>query len=194
MRCWLLYCLLPGVASLNHWLGSVVFSCVLSLKAKGKRRTWKEVCIERSFPLLGQHYIIIAITFFPFPRICILVADSPRNITLTPTGFDTMQLSWKPPHLNDSADAHVVHFVILCSSDFNFTTTVSDDSLQLDSLTPYTSYTCCVTADTTLGLSAAACETQITLESGMHIQPYIIGYFTLMHMYIIGCASFTFLL
>ena len=39
--------------------------------------------------------------------------------------------------------------------------------LHLNALSPYMTYTCCVTANTTGGLSNPACETQTTLEEGI---------------------------
>ena len=96
-------------------------------------------------------------------------------MTVLVTGFSSLEISWEPPQQtgSGSGESTITDYIIFCDYSM-FRTIFSVDpadnlSSELSSLTPHTTYTCCVIANTTRGPSSLACDTQTTLESGMLI-------------------------
>ena len=89
----------------------------------------------------------------------------PRNVELTATGFDSLELSWDPP----SIESTVVQYLVLFEDETYSVEPTADLSLALDSLNPHTAYNCCVVANTTSRASSVVCVTQKTLETGMQL-------------------------
>ena len=96
--------------------------------------------------------------------------DPPQNVTLLATGIDSLELSWESPL---KTGPNVTVYIVICHLDSDHDTyhiyPEGNHTMELDSLTPYTTYTCCVTANTTLGPSSIACTTQTTPETGIAI-------------------------
>lgn len=63
-------------------------------------------------------------------------------------------------------DGNLIQFSVSCPSDRVHVVSASQHFLDVDSLSPYSTYTCCVTASTTIGLSNPVCDTEATLEDG----------------------------
>ena len=94
--------------------------------------------------------------------------DPPQNVTLLATGINSLELTWEPPQHTGS---NVTVYIVLLYHDADNETyhihPEDNHTMELDSLTPHTTYTCCVIANTTHGPSSLACTTQTTLETGM---------------------------
>lgn len=94
-------------------------------------------------------------------------------MTVVATGFDSLEISWGPPQQTGSGpeESNVTSYTIFCDSSMArtiFSSVDPQDSLmvQLNLLTPHTTYTCCVLVNTTNGPSSLVCDSQTTLESG----------------------------
>ena len=87
-------------------------------------------------------------------------------MTLVATGFDSLEISWEPPQ---EIGTNVIVYIVLFHFDGgNDTYHINPDNkhtMNLTSLTPHTTYNCCVIANTTLGPSSLACATEKTLEN-----------------------------
>ena len=98
--------------------------------------------------------------------------DSPQNTRLIAIRSTSLNLTWERPDWNGT----IIEYLSTCSSDggtfhnANVPSPTSHDiySIHLNALSPHTTYTCCVTASTTHGVSShSACDTQTTLEDGI---------------------------
>ena len=89
-------------------------------------------------------------------------SEPPQNVTLTATGHDELKFHWSPPP-EFAATLYVVFF----QEETYHISPPTNLVMELDSLMPYTAYTCCVAANTTFGPSSIVCATQTTLETGM---------------------------
>ena len=96
---------------------------------------------------------------------CSSHSEPPQNLTLTPTASDQLQFSWGPPNITEEFEVNL-YFVLFQGNKYTIDPS-SDQVMVFDSLTPFTTYNCCVAASTTSGPSMLACATQTTLESGM---------------------------
>ena len=72
----------------------------------------------------------------------------------------------------DDMEGELVSFSVSCSGigDDNppIVNETTELSVRLYRLQPYTAYTCCAVAHTTVGVSGASCTTQTTLEDGKY--------------------------
>lgn len=119
-----------------------------------------------------------------------LFTEPPQNVALVTTGFDSLQISWEPPQQIGS-DEPV--YIVLCEYDIlNQTYIVPDNNhiMEVGSLSPYTTYTCCVIANSTLGTSSLACATQTTLESCEYGCVHLSHHNKYMHLCISICSSY----
>ena len=89
-------------------------------------------------------------------------SESPQNITLTAIASDKLELSWLPPQ-----DFPATLYIVLFQGTTYHIDPSSDLVMELGSLMTYTSYSCCVAANTASGASRIECATQTTLETGM---------------------------
>ena len=89
-------------------------------------------------------------------------SESPQNITLTATASDKLELSWLPPQ-----DFPATLYIVIFQGTIYHIDPSSDLVMELGSLMKYTSYSCCVAANTASGASRIECATQTTLETGM---------------------------
>ena len=103
------------------------------------------------------------------------------------TSSTQLLVSWDRPNL-DEMDGALENFSVSCSPGDDNTVYTPANSLSADSLSagllhlsPYTTYTCCVTAHTTAGVSGASCGTQTTLEDGVSVNVFAL--FPVMYMY-----------
>ena len=101
--------------------------------------------------------------------------ESPQIVSVNATSSTQLLVSWDRPNL-DEMDGALDTFSVSCSPGDDNTVLVPADSLSADSLSaelldlsPYTTYTCCVTAHTTAGVSGASCGTQTTLDDGVSV-------------------------
>ena len=93
--------------------------------------------------------------------------ESPQISSVNATSSTSLVVSWKHPNLEEM-DGEVETFAVSCSpGDIAVSAPADSLSAELLHLSPYTTYTCCVTAHTTAGVSGASCGTQTTLEDGM---------------------------
>ena len=99
--------------------------------------------------------------------------ESPQIVSVDATSSTRLLVSWDRPNL-DEMDGVLETFSVSCSPGDNNPVDVPADSLSagLLHLSPYTTYTCCVTAHTTAGVSGASCGTQTTLEDGVSVNVF----------------------
>ena len=100
---------------------------------------------------------------------CLFLEPS-LNVTLRVTGSDSMEISWQSSNKTGSEAANITAFMVLCESDFATKSSIvskHNHTMEMQFLTPYMNYTCCVSVNTTHGPSGLACDTQTTLESGI---------------------------
>ena len=105
------------------------------------------------------------------------ISDPPQDVTVVATGFDSLEISWEPPQQNrsESEESTIIAYIIFCDSSTARTVYSRIDPqdnlmVQHNSLTPHTTYTCCVFVNTTNGQSSLVCDSQATLESGGFMQ------------------------
>ena len=91
-------------------------------------------------------------------------------LSVNATTSTTLLVSWEAPHLDD-ADGDLLYFSVSCNNENpsmmtteNPSIMTTEYSVSFPSLQPFTTYTCCVVATTTVGVSASSCLTQTTLE------------------------------
>ena len=99
--------------------------------------------------------------------------ESPQIVSVNATSSTSLLISWDRPNL-DEMDGTLETFSVSCSPDEGNTVDAPADSLSagLFDLSPYTTYTCCVTAHTTAGMSGASCGSQTTLEDGVSVNVF----------------------
>ena len=99
--------------------------------------------------------------------------ESPQIVSVNATSSTSLLVSWDRPNL-DEMDGTLETFSVSCSPDEGNTVDAPADSLSagLFDLSPYTTYTCCVTAHTTAGMSGASCGSQTTLEDGVSVNVF----------------------
>ena len=102
-------------------------------------------------------------------------SEPPQNVTLTATGSDELEISWTPP-----PHGATLYFVIF-EGETHYVDHTSSLHMTFEPLTPYTSYNCCVAANTTSGPTRLACATKTTLQSGsfdrtMHIHSSLLSF------------------
>ena len=99
--------------------------------------------------------------------------ESPQIVSVDATSSTRLLVSWDRPNL-DEMDGALETFSVSCSPGDNNTVPAPADYLSavLLHLSPYTTYTCCVTAHTTTGMSGASCGTQTTLEDGVSVNVF----------------------
>ena len=85
-----------------------------------------------------------------------------------PTGSDKLQISWNPPPQNYSDEPITTLYIILFEDETYHIHPSENLTKEFKSLTPYTTYNCCIAANTTSGPSRLACVTQTTLEAGLY--------------------------
>ena len=86
------------------------------------------------------------------------------------TSSASLTASWEAPELDDM-DGELTSFSISCDlgtheTEPNGIVPLNQLSFIQSDLQPYTTYTCCVNAQTTVGVSGTVCQTQTTLEDG----------------------------
>ncbi|CAI8044466.1 hypothetical protein GBAR_LOCUS24664, partial [Geodia barretti] len=89
--------------------------------------------------------------------------EPPQNVTLTATGSDRLEFRWEPPPHNIHRQFATL-YIVFFRNEAHFVNASSNLVMQLESLTPYTTYNCCVAANTTSGPSRLACTSQTTLR------------------------------
>ena len=99
--------------------------------------------------------------------------ESPQIVSVNATSSTRLLVSWDRPNL-DEMDGALETFSVSCTPGDNNTVPAPADSLcaGLLHLSPYTTYTCCVSAHTTAGMSGASCGTQTTLEDGVSVNVF----------------------
>lgn len=99
-------------------------------------------------------------------------------LSVNATTSTSLHVSWEAPHLVADTDGDLEYFDVSCNIPFNdgfqFSATVSFNvgaqfSATISNLQPYTTYTCCVVADTTVGVSTSSCMISTTLQDSKTI-------------------------
>ena len=90
-----------------------------------------------------------------------LILEPPQNVALTATGPDKLEISWSPP-----PGSRATLYIVIFEGVTHPVQPSRNLVMELDSLTTFTRYTCCVAAKTRSGASRMACDTQTTLELG----------------------------
>ena len=125
---------------------------------------------------LGHPYLIVILDF-PL-NYSILYTGPPQNVSLNATASTTIDISWNPP-IADSQDGIVLNYSISCFSlgwNGSITHSKQYNHYQWNHLVPFTNYTCCVTAQTTNGLSNSTCDTEQTPEDSKYNNIIIQGF------------------
>ena len=99
----------------------------------------------------------------------VFFSEPPQNVTLTATGSDRLEFRWEPPPHNIHRQFATL-YIVFFQNEAHFVNASSNLVMQLESLTPYTTYNCCVAANTTSGPSRLACTSQTTLRTGSYSQ------------------------
>ena len=94
-------------------------------------------------------------------------------LSVNATTSTSLLVSWEAPLLADT-DGDLVSFSISCNNEAHPLVVLFNDGAQFSvivfSLQPYTAYTCCVVANTTVGVvSASSCLTTTTLQDSKTI-------------------------
>ena len=90
-------------------------------------------------------------------------------MTLVATGFDSLEINWEPPQeIGINVTVYIVLFQFDGGNETYHINPEQNRTLVLTSLTPHTTYNCCVIANTTSGPSSLACATQTTLETSKY--------------------------
>ena len=84
----------------------------------------------------------------------------------------SLLVSWEAPHLADT-DGDLLSFSVSCNNEAHPLFELFNDGAQFSvivfRLQPYTTYTCCVVGNTTVGVSASSCLTTTTLQDSKTI-------------------------
>ena len=91
----------------------------------------------------------------------IFYSEPPQNVTLAASGHDRLEIRWSPP-----PELAVTLYVVIFQDETFHVNPTTDLVKELDSLMAFTTYNCCVAANTLSGPSRMACATQTTLETG----------------------------
>ena len=96
-----------------------------------------------------------------------VVTGCPRNAEITIQSPTTLNISWSPP-LTAETDGNISHYIVNCSgsgvSHFNYTET---ENIEMVGLRPYSHYSCCISANTSVNVGTAVCNSTVTAEAGM---------------------------
>ena len=93
-------------------------------------------------------------------------------LSVNATTSTSLLVSWEAPHLADT-DGDLLSFSISCNNEVDPLVVPFNDGAQfsdtVSDLQSYTTYTCCVVAYTTVGVSASSCLTTATLQDSKTI-------------------------
>ena len=113
-------------------------------------------------------------TLVQFSRCIIMIASSvaaavtgpPQSVRITAHSSTTLSISWSPPLINQRYGA-ILRYNVSClgSSVLQFHHT-TDNSTSIVGLHPYTRYSCCISAITTMAEGTRACVSTRTLATG----------------------------
>ena len=113
-------------------------------------------------------------------------------MSVNATASTTIDISWNPP-IADSQDGIVLSYSISCFSlkwNGSITHSKQYNHYQWNHLVPFTNYTCCVTAQTTNGLSNSTCDTEQTLEYSKYNKIIIQGFLLILTLSDLFCIIF----
>ena len=99
------------------------------------------------------------------------VTGPPQNVRNTARSSTTLNISWSPPLITQRYGTILRYNVSCLGSDmlqFNQTTDNSTFSARMVGLRPYTNYSCCISAITTVAEGKKACTNTITSEAGRY--------------------------
>jgi len=100
-------------------------------------------------------------------------------VSLVAVDATSLELSWDPP-VPDTDDGAITNYHVNCISQqdtagFLYADSLPPDSnrrLDIENLSPFTDYMCCVSVQTTGGTSPMLCLHQTTMEASMQIIRY----------------------
>ena len=99
------------------------------------------------------------------------VTGPPQNVRNTARSSTTLSISWSPPLITQRYGT-ILRYNVSCLGSgmlqFNQTTDNSTFSVRMVSLRPYTNYSCCISAITTVAEGTKACTNTITSEAGRY--------------------------
>lgn len=105
-------------------------------------------------------------------------------MNIIPLTAISLHVYWIAPEL-DIQDGDVIEYIISCSSSFGFNhigvVPAGTTGYTLSSLRPFSNYTCCISANTTNGLSSSLCAIQQTLQDSKDICLVSMQIFTAMN-------------
>ena len=103
------------------------------------------------------------------PAIVSFPLDPPKKVSAGIVTSRSIFLIWEAPTLSAS-DGNLLEYNVYCdNSERVFDMRTPNDSLSIPNLIPDTSYTCCIKANTTVGISSYACTTISTMEDGIKL-------------------------
>ena len=115
----------------------------------------------------NKHHASMNIIFFH--------TGHPRNVTLSAMNSRNLILSWELPLVFLEKHGTVVRFPIQCESEEDVEHSINVygppnvREVELVSLTPYITYNCCISIQTTLANSSVVCQAARTPEKGNSI-------------------------
>ena len=94
-----------------------------------------------------------------------LSTDPPQMVSINTITSTSLNVTWDPPML---LDEQLNHYSVSCSNEEEDPLIImpSNLSVSITNLLPYTTYTCCISAETITGVSRPICATQSTFEDG----------------------------
>ena len=107
------------------------------------------------------------------------VSGAPQRVRISNITLSTISLTWSPPLVSERHGLTISGYVINCSTESR-SNTVEDAvhytdsfSATLTNLHPFTTYNCCVAANSNHGRGNLACQSTVTWDQGV----YCVGYF-----------------
>ena len=102
------------------------------------------------------------------PSLYIDPPGAPRSLRTSTVTTTTIRLYWSPPLTLVPPRAAVTRYSVTCSSSGRPTRSVTTTatSTTVTGLTVYTLYSCCVRADSSVGLGIQSCYSRRTMEAG----------------------------
>ena len=101
----------------------------------------------------------------------VISAGPPKNVTVTSLSSTSLLLKWIAPTLNFKpySKSIIEGYTVSCNSIAGYlvdeaTTAKNHLEYEMHSFQPFSNYTCCVKATTTIGSTPKACQTTQTME------------------------------
>ena len=98
-----------------------------------------------------------------------IITGPPNSVNADPIDSTSILLNWTQPVFDSQNSSIITKYGIWCVSTEGDTVrdvAISSDQLEyrVNSLEPYSNYTCCLRALTTIGNSSSSCASALTME------------------------------